>query len=589
MTKIIVLFMAALCSCGALGLELLAPKRLTDDGFGSDANAAADHPLADDLAFVFGSKNTANGRVVPVVWQVSNGYLSDIIEEIPIPSIAQGEAIGGAVSANGDLAVVGNLRAGTIQQAVVWRKPWMGGWSQPEPLAPGSDGSLAARADYCGDGFVFAAGDVQINGRRVAAAFRVDIQGVDEAVALLPTPAAGSSSGREILVDCTSFGSLLVAGSITDGNGNTHPAIWRHTANGWATFPNSVRRTEGTANSLVVLDQDGETEIARLDVCGTLLRGGRTTGFAARGKYGTAEAGYTLLPPLDGYENSAAVSHYDGGDTGTHEIGHWMGISSNRGGLPVATLWFYDWLESQPPTSVAAQQLLFDPSSVSQMVGIEESGVEKIYVGQCMDEEDFPIPSAFLFAPAGWTLPEVGDVVLAASGSETHREPDGEGVTMALSAQDGGLGEFIGDLVALWHDDGRAWRIGTAPRGDERAAIVDLVYNVSAALATGGAEFRKCMFPMCGGFMVTASALSNSGEGAGTLNVYVLNPQSGAYSLRGAFGLGETAQTIEALTWDCLDHDQCVVAPNGQIRVRLEYVQAGSGGGALSIDSARLH
>lgn len=556
-------FLAASLFCATShALELLQPRPLQDDGFGSTANAAtADHPLADDLAFVFGSKSKPDGKTVPVVWQLTKGSLTDIIEEIPIPSFAQGEAIGGAVFPNGDLVAVGNLRLGNVTRAVLWRKPSASGWNPPQPLAPNADESTAEHAAYCSaeGGHLHIAGSTKMAGVLLPVVFHFD--GHLPAIEPLPVPPGASASGREILVDCTSWGNFIsraAAGWVADRQGRTRPVVWLETPSGWATFPSSLRQgDQGMANSLVILDQDDQTEVGRLSICGTLLRSGRTIGFAAQRALGSSDENYLLLPPLPGFENSAATDHYSLGDTATHEVGHYLGLSSNADGTQVATLWIADFANSSRAKTVAARQLLVDPTALSEIRALKQSG---LLAGQVILSPG-QAASAAVFERSGSFVPDSVQVASSATGSEVHREPDG-----------------------LWHQDENELRIRT----ENNAVVIDLEFLTGPIPPFSAEDFRRCVFPLCGGFILSAHALSNRENPSGTLNVYAFDPLASEFTPRASFPLTATPQSINAFAWDSTEHPHLVDPATGAIKIRLEFIQDFHGPTALALDMARL-
>jgi uncharacterized coiled-coil protein SlyX len=89
-----------------------------------------------------------NGMQVPMFWAANEYFNTAVGTELPLPIGAEGEAIGGATFASGDLVVVGNVSEGGATWGEFWRRPAIGDWSAPAPLCQDAERSWVSDACY---------------------------------------------------------------------------------------------------------------------------------------------------------------------------------------------------------------------------------------------------------------------------------------------------------------------------------------------------------------------------------------------------------------------------------------------------------
>lgn len=522
--------LAVVATSGAI--ERFRTVRMPDLGYGGSKISGSFMDYTDDSCMFVGSVSNAQGKPVPYAWDLDNDGAFGVVEEIPIPSGWEGEAVGGCMFPNGDIAVVGNIRMNQASVAVLWRKHLFG---QHQMTVLSNLNSRISDADYGGpsDPQLLIVGAVQAGGvlRPVLLGLRVTD---DNPVAMILP-----------YIEQDAFANGVAFGR----NG-------RHVVVGWATFPSGLRKPckwEGpTFDSFVPIGIPGNVQGEALDVdlfgntgsiTGRLMRNGRVRGFQAP-SYEIEDVSQ-FFAPLEGSQNSATIGCYNLGDTATHEVGHWMGLSSVPGGTAIATLWLND-------TPINARMLLADPAGiVTYEWDFDYNGSAFVSYGEVHNDGEI---YAAAFLPTGDLMPDWASVM---------------------------MGHFFGDTdpshaaVSLWHDDGREMRVRTENVGGARVAEVETA--IPAIVNAHTSPFDLSVFG------VTARAASNQPGASGKLMVHLFNYQTNQFDVLAVLDLGDTATHFDlpisgdaSRYWDPVHH---------RVEACLEFTQNGNKLTALCIDS----
>jgi hypothetical protein len=543
----------ALSLAAAQAIDLFNAIPLPDDGYGSRANATIDYGdgAAAELATILGQKTDMFGRTLPMAWDLDNdgNYLG--ATQLPLPPGFQGGCCNGTLLDDGDVVIVGNLTdTNGRTHAVVWRKPLLGGWSMPQPLAPGSPQSHIGSGDDpnagCGDSLtesgigyralVCAFSVMDELGRWRAAVAEIDSEEVDSV--LLPSPPGRDSAALGI--SCDSSGNMAACGWVESAVGLPKPAGWYYdfAYAVWEPLPIDVpNNASGAANQIIFDDGTGP------HILGELNRSGRMLGFYT----GVNEGGLLGLQPLEGFLNSAANEFLSLGDTGTHEVGHWMGLSSNPGELGEATV----WIDLRP---VSAQRLLVDQTEVS--------GVS--YWGWDLNNDGLFAPAQIMGNPP-LTPPQAGAMRVTDNNVPSRTD------LITGRVYNGPIGQ------QLWHLNDHGLHIQTARSGGDRVAEVELTFST---VRRGIVSYEWDL-----DYDGIAWTEGNQATG-GTINVYLYCHTHQQFESGGSFPVSDTPAEMSAQFIEGAHsyHDPAT----GTVRSRLKFVQNGNQPTGLVLDLARL-
>lgn len=393
--------------CMANAIELLEPVRLTNGQFESNAVAGFRTTVAgEDVHYVLGSTQNAQGQTVPCIWRrpTATGITEEAV--LPIPPGFQGQCTSGGEFTNGDQAIVGNLTVGANSFAVLWRKPFGGSWSPPEALFPGSprsrlQGTERREADEEGNLEVRSAGSIEVNGQLRPVVVTTGEE--DNVFALLPIPAG--AQGEALGADLGSAGEVAACGWSQMPGGRKKPCMWTMDSGAWGFRPIPIpSNAAGQANDVLRIDGGWAT-------CGAITRSNRTRGFVM-----PIDSEVILLDPLDGHQNSSAHSILYNGHAGLganladhplqDDVFFVTGQAWNTGGPPTATVQAanstWTFTNGYP---FAATDLRYDGGDT----GTHEIGHFQFSDGFAfgdMDVEDSPFNSACLFLPTQTQVPD---------------------------------------------------------------------------------------------------------------------------------------------------------------------------------------
>jgi hypothetical protein len=519
LTKAVTFAVAALVMSAAQAIDKSTPLLLMDDGFGSDATYGF-MDYTEDACMILGKKNDAFGRSIPMMWEVEDGVVT--ATALPVPAGFSGVAMGWAKFPNHETIVTGNLiDNNSNSHAVVWRSVNYGPWQMPVRLSPLTALDIAGHEMQHGVQ-AEVAGSVFENGAWRPVVFTIK-PNLDITHTLLPaTTGGGMASG----MDEGPNGGLSVSGWLMAPSGLRKPVIWTDDGSGFVTRPIAVQNGVGGQAYRSSPKDDGV-----VCVVGDLFRSGRTMGVFS---VDPAQQGSSLRP-VEGFENSTA---YNLGNTGTHEVGHWVfGASSNPGGLPSSTVWLPLALDDYGPFPM--QQFLSDPNSVARVTSFKPG--QGCVVGSV-------IPGGSVFSQA---------CVFTSDGSQA---PDNVDVP---------VGRAFGDVAAMVHNDGEIYAVRTERINGQRMACVDLELNPLSF--TAGQEDRfgaDILFP-------------NAATG-GTINVYFFNHSTqefeSFYTNNPGGGLLGISAPLPA----------AARSSAGQVKIRIEFKHAGNQPRTIGIETIEV-
>jgi hypothetical protein len=227
---------------------------LPDQGNGSRAHGILiDFTGAGVVGAVAGDMNDANGRQVPVVWDVNGSNVT--YGPLPIPANARGRANAVLIDLTGagvvDTVAVGTVTgANGVDHAAGWLRTGAG-W-QAQPLSAAGNGSRAhgILIDFTGAGIVGAVvGDmIDANGLQVPVVWEVRGGNVTHT----QLPITGNAQGRAngVLFDLNGAGTVV--GEVTTPGQQTRAVRWVNDGGVWKSAPfNTPANVDSTASGIV--------------------------------------------------------------------------------------------------------------------------------------------------------------------------------------------------------------------------------------------------------------------------------------------------------------------------------------------------